>query len=207
MKRNSSLLPSTGRCYCPHSSYFRAAITHSSCFCAATAHTARVSEPLLRTQLVFPCRYCAHSSCFSAATARCVRGHNNVNIWLPPSPNFTLLITVCGDQWKAQFTKRILTLSFIWRSHRKFHLKHPSNWNVATLCKQDKTCECLSTRTWGPFPTNALTKVWEMYLYELAEILWMHSSPMASGQELSAHPLYCIARVQPVAYGMKVEIN
>jgi hypothetical protein len=29
-------------------------------------------------------------------------------------------------------------------NHRKFHHKHPSSWIVASLCKRDKTCRCLS---------------------------------------------------------------
>lgn len=48
-------------------------------------------------------------------------------------------------------------------SHRKFHLEHSSDCVVACLCKHDKTCRCVSTSTWGPFPISLV--VWEMYLY------------------------------------------
>jgi hypothetical protein len=56
--------------------------------------------------------YCTHSSCFHDATVWFVRGQNNFKgLGHLGRPNHPLII-VCGEQWKAQFTKIVLNTLF-----------------------------------------------------------------------------------------------
>lgn len=101
----------------------------------------------MRTKLL-EC-YCIHSKRFLGAIMSCFRGQINFKGYLVTTP----FIIICGEEWKAQFIKKILTFSLNW--------KHPSQIQSGTLFRLNCRVSLHSRRVdaglqarKGPLPTS-----------------------------------------------------
>jgi hypothetical protein len=98
--------------------------------------------------------YSTHSLCFHDTTVWCVRGENDFKGCLATTVarSYTPWLLVCGSNERRSL-QRQSPHSLNWESYCKIHQECHSDWIVKCLSKQDKTCRCVSTSTWGRFPT------------------------------------------------------
>jgi hypothetical protein len=103
--------------------------------------------------------YCTHTARVSMTTLLDMFGDRIIskNIWPPLSPDFTPLDYYLWGAMRSAVYKDSSHTPWTERSYRRFHQEHPSVWTVVYLCKQDKMCRCVSTRTWWPFPMFLVT--------------------------------------------------